>query len=144
MSVDVSRAFYSAIRSVVGDTGTNPIRTSVGDRIFAMEAPASSALPLLVFSVSGSTSSNYFDGSSLIEATVDVSLFGKTEAGVDALALIEAQVYAHVHDQNVTSLPNFDRAKIRSVSRGTPTIEGEYLRVDSTFIIEGLDSSATS
>lgn len=143
MSVDITRAFYSAIRADTGG-GTNPVRTSVSDRIFALEAPASSALPLLVFSVSGSTSSNYFDGSSLIEATVDVSIFGKTEAGVDALALIEAQVYGQVHDQNVTSLPNFDRAKIRSVSRGTPTIEGEYLRLDSTFIIEGLDSSATS
>lgn len=143
LSVDISRAFYTALRAVVAD-GTNPVRTSVGDRIFALEAPASSALPLLVFSVSGSTSSNYFDGSSMVQATVDISIFGKTEAGVDALTLIEAQAFALLHDKTVTGLPNFDRATIRSSSRGTPAIEGEYLRVDSTFILEGTDSSATS
>jgi len=144
MSVDVSRAFYSAITANVGDTGTNPVKTSVGDRIFALEAPASSALPLLVFTVTGSSVTNYFGGDSLVQATVDVTIFGKTEAGVDALALIEAQVYKQVHDETVTSLPNFDRAVIRSSSRGTPTIEGEYLRTDSTFIIEGTDNSASS
>tara|TARA_R100001460_G_scaffold23359_4_gene47101 strand:+ start:294 stop:728 length:435 start_codon:yes stop_codon:yes gene_type:complete len=144
MSVDITRAFYSAITANVGDTGTNPVKTSVGSRIFALEAPASSALPLLVFSVSGSTASNYFDGASMVQATVQVSIFGKTEAGVDALSLVEAQVYALIHDETVTGLPNLDRATIRSSSRGTPTLEGEYLRVDSTFIIEGTDSSATS
>ena len=143
MSVDVSRAFYTALRAVTGG-GTNPVRTSVGDRIYALEAPASSALPLLVFNVAGSTVTNYFGGESMVQATVDVSIFGKTEAGVDALALIEAQVFTLVHDETVTGLPNLDRAVIRSSSRGTPTIEGEYLRVDSTFIIEGSDSSAAS
>ena len=48
MSVDVSRAFYSRLRTDTGG-GTNAVRTSVGDRIYALEAPASSALPLLVF-----------------------------------------------------------------------------------------------
>lgn len=143
MSVDISRAFYTALRAVVAD-GTNPVRTSVGDRIYALEAPSSSALPLLVFRVSGSTVSNYFGGNSMVQGTVDVTTFGKTEAGVDALALIEAQVFALLHDKTVTGLPNFDRATIRSSSRGTPTIEGEYLRADSTFIIEGTDNSATS
>jgi len=143
MSVDISRAFYTALSAVVAD-GTNPVRTSVGDRIYALEAPSSSALPLLVFRVSGSTVSNYFGGNSMVQGTVDVTIFGKTEAGVDALALIEAQVFVLLHDKTVTGLPNFDRATIRSSSRGTPTIEGEYLRADSTFIIEGTDNSATS
>mgnify|MGYP003108479193 FL=1 len=143
MSVDVSRAFYTRLRTDTGG-GTNPVRTSVGDRIFAMEAPASSALPLLVFSVTGASVTNFFGGNSQVQATVEVSLFGKTEAGPDALALIEAQVFALLHDQTVTGLPNFDRATIRSSSRGTPTIEGEYLRLDSTFIIDGTDNSASS
>ena len=144
MSVDISRAFYTALTAVVGETATNPVRTSVGDRIYALEAPASSALPLLVFRVSGSSVSNYFGGNSLVQASVDVSIFGKTEAGIDALTLIEAQAFALLHDETVTGLPNFDRATIRSASRGTPTIEGEFIRLDSTFIIEGSDSSATS
>tara|TARA_Y100001937_G_scaffold122940_1_gene184977 strand:+ start:2472 stop:2930 length:459 start_codon:yes stop_codon:yes gene_type:complete len=143
VSVDITRAFYTAITADTGG-GTNPVRSSVGDRIFALEAPASSALPLLVFNVSGSTVANYFGGESMVQASVDVSIFGKTEGGVDALALIEAQVFTLLHDETVTGLPNLDRAVIRSSSRGTPTIEGEYLRVDSTFIIEGLDSSANS
>ena len=143
MSVDISRAFYTALKAVVAD-GTNPVRTSVGNRIFALEATASSDLPLLVFSVSGSSVTNYFGGNSFVQATVEVSLFGKTEAGVDALATIEAQVHKLVHGQTVTGLPNFDRATIRASSRGTPTLEGEYLRVDSTFIIEGRDNSAAT
>jgi hypothetical protein len=143
MSVDISRAFYAAITAADGGQA-NPVMSSVGSRIYALEAPASSALPLLVFRVSGSTVSNYFGGNSMVQGTVDVTIFGKTEAGVDALALIEAQAFKLLHDETVTGLPNFDRAAIRSSSRGTPTIEGEFLRVDSTFIIEGTDNSATS
>ena len=73
----------------------------------------------------------------MVAATVDVSLFGKTEAGIDALGLIEEKVYTLMHDQDLTVDSNYDRAYVRSVTRGSPTNDGEYLRIDSTFTIEG-------
>ncbi len=137
MSVRLMRAFYSRLSADTGGS-TNDLRTAVNDRIFAMEAPASSALPLVIYNFMGIDTSNDFDGNTMTQATVEVSIFQKTEAGVDALASIEEKAYNLLNDQNV-SATGFDRAYIRSVARGTPLIEGEYMRSDSTFIIEGTD-----
>lgn len=137
MSVRLMRAFYSRLTAVTADS-TNPLRAAVGDRIYAMEAPASSTLPLVVYTIESVDTTNDFDGNAMTRATVEVSIFQKTEQGVDALALIEEKAYALLNDQNVTAT-GFDRAYIRSIARGTPLIEGEYIRSDSTFIIEGTD-----
>tara|TARA_R110000796_G_scaffold199178_1_gene315426 strand:- start:98 stop:532 length:435 start_codon:yes stop_codon:yes gene_type:complete len=144
MSRELARAFYLRLTAVTADS-TNPVRTAVSDRIFALEAPISSELPLAVWTMNSASSSSFFGGSTQVQASIDLSLFGKAEAGVDALAGIEASAFALLHDQNITSgLSAFDRAYIRCETRGVPALEGEFLRVDSTFIIEGSDSSATS
>lgn len=140
MSVRLMRTFYSRLTADTGG-GTNPVRTAVSDRIYQAEAPASSALPLIVFAFTGSTSTNDFDGNSKVTATVDVTIFGKTEAGIDALALIEEKVHTLMNNQDLTVDSNYDRAYVRSVSRGSANLDGEYLRVDSTFTIEGTDTS---
>lgn len=144
MSRELARAFYARLTADTGG-GTNPVRTSLSDRIYALEAPVSSAVPLAVWSMNSASSSSFFGGNTHVQATVDLSIFGKTELGLDTLAGIEAQAFALLHDQTITAgLTAFDRAYIRSDSRGTPTLEGEFLRVDSTFIIEGRDNSAAT
>lgn len=134
MSVRLSRAFYAAL--LAGES--NAFETAVGGRIYAIEAPASAALPLAVYSVSSVSSTGAFGGVSHLQATIDLSLFGKTQAGVDALAAIEEKAYRLLHDQDVTDAA-IGRVHIRSLNRGTPLLEGEYLRLDSTFLLEGSD-----
>mgnify|MGYP003114579257 FL=1 len=147
MSVRLLRAFNSRLRVDldVGDSAvTNPVFDAVGGRIHALEAPASSALPLIVFDLAGTTTEGHFEGGVRTVATFDVTIFAKAEVGLDAVALIEEKVFVHLHDQNLSVSSGFDRAYVRAESRGTPVIEGEFLRVDSTFIVEGTDLSTVS
>lgn len=147
MSRDLSRAFYTRATyddPLGGVDDRNAFYDAVGGRIYALEAPASSALPLAVYTVSSVAAAGDFGGASMLTATVDLAIFGKTEAGVDALATIERAAYSVLHDSTITGLTDMDRVYIRSSSRGTPTLEGDYLRLDSTFTLEGRDSSAAT
>ncbi len=49
MSQQIARAVYTRLTANLGETGTNPLKAAVGDRVYAIEAPASSALPLVVW-----------------------------------------------------------------------------------------------
>ena len=147
MSRDLARAFYTRLTldEAPLDAGvTNGLFDAVGGRIYALEAPASSALPLVVYTVSSIAAAGDFGGASMLTASVDLAIFGKTEAGVDALATIERAAYSLLHDSTISGLTDMDRVYIRSSSRGTPTLEGDYLRLDSTFTLEGRDSSAAT
>lgn len=133
------RAIYGRLTAVT-DAGTNPVRTAVSDRIYALEAPASSTLPLIVYSLDTPDTERFFSGVVRTTATFTVTVFGKTQAGADALADIDRKVF-DLLDQVEVAVTDHDRGYIRGVSRGAPTIEGEYLRLDSTFQIVATTTS---
>ncbi len=139
MSVYLMRAIYGRLTAVT-DAGTNPVRTAVSDRIYALEAPASSTLPLIVYSLDTPDTERFFSGVVRTTATFTVTVFGKTQAGADALADIDRKVF-DLLDQVEVAVTEHDRGYIRGVSRGAPTIEGEYLRLDSTFQIVATTTS---
>ncbi len=141
MSVRMLRAFYARLVATTDGGSSNPVKDAVGSRIHALEAPASSALPLIVFDIASTSTEGFFDGNQRTEATFDVTIFAKTEAGIDSVGVIEEKVFELLHDQNLVATGDLDRAYVRCVSRGVPQIEGEFLRVDSTFLVEGNDSS---
>jgi hypothetical protein len=143
VSVRLVRAFYSRLTADTGG-GTNPLRTSVGDRIYQLAAPTDSTLPLVIFTPTGMTSENFFGGNTKVQVTIDLSCFSRLSSGPDALMIIEEQAFALLNQQEPTTASPVDRAFIRSTSRGVPSSDGEYLRVDSTFIVEGTDSSSAS
>ena len=82
----------------------------------------------------------FFSGVVRTTATFTVTVFGKTQAGADALADIDRKVF-DLLDQVEVAVIGHDRGYIRGVSRGAPTIEGEYLRLDSTFQIVATTTS---
>jgi len=133
MSVDLMKAVYARL---VADTGggTNPLRTSVSDRIFALEAPARSSFPLVIYTMDPPDVDHFFGGKSRQSATFTVTIFGKVELGPDALVDIEKQV-ADLLDQQDLTVDNHDRGVVRTLSRGTPETDGEVFRVDSSFEI---------
>lgn len=139
MSVYLMRAIYGRLTADTGG-GTNPVRTAVSDRIYALEAPASSTLPLIVYSLDTPDTERFFSGVVRTTATFTVTVFGKTQAGADALADIDRKVF-DLLDQVEVAVTDHDRGYIRGVSRGAPTIEGEYLRLDSTFQIVATTTS---
>jgi hypothetical protein len=125
------RGFYSRLNADTGSS-TNPVRTAVSDRIYAVEAPASSTLPLVVYSMDSPDTERFFSGIVRSRALFTVSVFGKVELGPDAVADIDRKVF-DLLDQQAVTVTGHDRGYIRGVSRGTPTAEGEYFRSDSTF-----------
>lgn len=139
MSVDLMKAVYARLTAVT-DGGTNPVRTSVSDRIYALEAPARSAFPLIIYTMDPPDVDHFFGGKSRQTATFTVTIFGKVESGPDAMVDIEKQV-ADLLDQQSLSVDNHDRGFVRVLSRGTPETDGEVFRVDTSFEIVATSTS---
>jgi len=140
MSQAVARAVYAQMIANVGDTGTNPLKAAVSNRIYAIEAPASSTLPLVVWTMDDPVVTGFFGGKTRLTATFTVSVFDKADVGADSVAGIEEKVFARLHDAEV-AVTGYDRGSIQSTGRGAVLPEGDYLRADSTFQIVATESS---
>ncbi len=140
MSQAVSRAVYSRLIVNIAETGTNPVKAAVSGRIYAVEAPASSSLPLVVWTMDDPSVAGFFGGKTRLTATFTVSVFDKSDVGADSVAGIEDKVFALLHDAEV-SVTGYDRGSIQSTGRGAVLPEGDYLRSDSTFQIVATESS---
>ena len=134
MSVDLMKAVYARLTYDLDASGTNPLRTAVSDRIFAIEAPARTTLPLVVYSFDSVDTERFFGGNVREIGSFTVSVFTKAEAGADSIVDIEKLVYENL-DQIDVVVTNHDRGYIRNLSRGVPELDGEAFRADSTFEI---------
>lgn len=132
MSVDLMKAIYARLTYDLDDSGTNPLRTAVSDRIFAIEAPARTTLPLVVYSVDNVNTERFFGGVVKQTAGFTVSVFAKSESGADSIVDTEELVF-DLLDQTSTTVTNHDRGYIRNVTRGVPELDGEAFRTDTTF-----------
>jgi len=139
MSQQIARAVYTRLTANLGETGTNPLKAAVGDRVYAIEAPASSALPLVVWTMEDPDVSRFFGGKTRLTATFTVSIFDKADAGVDSLGAIEGHAFDLLDDEDV-SVVGYDRGVIHSVARGSVVPDGDYMRSDSTFKIVATES----
>jgi hypothetical protein len=139
MSVEFSKAIYTRLMHDAGG-GTNPLRTLVSDRIFAIEAPAQTALPLVVYAVMGSQTSRDFGGTVKEVVQVSVTMFGKAEDGADAILDIEDAAF-DLLDQRTLAVSSYDRGYMRNISRGSAILNGEYFSVESVFQISGNKTS---
>ena len=133
MSVDLMKAIYARLTYDAGSS-TNPLRTAVSDRIFAIEAPARTTLPLVVYSFDSVDTERFFGGNIREIGSFTVSVFTKAEAGADSIVDMEKLIFENL-DQIDVVVANHDRGYIRNLSRGVPELDGEAFRADSTFEI---------
>jgi hypothetical protein len=112
----------------------NPVYDAVGGRVYALEAPASSTLPLILYSVDEPSTQRFFGGRVRSTATLTVTTYCKAEAGSLVASQIADKVFDWL-DQCTLTVAGYDRGYVRNVSIGSPIPEGEYLRTDSTFEI---------
>jgi hypothetical protein len=131
MSVDLMKAIFARLTYDAGDN-TNPLRTAVSDRIYAIEAPARTTLPLVVYSVDNVNTERFFGGVVKQTAGFTVSVFAKSESGADSIVDTEELVF-DLLDQTSVTVTNHDRGYIRNVTRGVPELDGEAFRTDTTF-----------
>ena len=129
MTVELMKAIYTRL---TGDS--NSFASAVGNRIYAIQAPASTAFPLAIYSMESVDTQRFFDGRVQQRGTVVVAIFIKAEAGADSIVDTEKLLFDRMDEVNV-SVDNHDRGFIRGVTRGTPSIGGELLQVESVFEI---------
>ena len=133
MSVELMKSIYARLTYNAGDD-TNPLRTAVTDRIFAIEAPARTTLPLVVYSFDSVDTERFFGGVVRETGSFTVTVFAKSDDGADSIVDTEQLVF-DLLDQVAVTVTGHDRGYIRNLSRGVPELDGEAFRSDSTFEI---------
>jgi len=131
MSVEFMKTVYSRLTYDAGSS-TNPLRTAVGDRIYAIEAPASAALPLVVYSMDSVDTERYFGGNTMNIGSFTVTVYAAADAGADSILDIEQLVH-DILDQQDLVVAGHDRGYVTNISRGVPELNGEVYRSDSSF-----------
>lgn len=134
MSVQIMKAVYARLIANVGDTGTNPLKDAVSNRIYAIEAPAREPLPLVVYTLDSLDTEHFFGGVKRQIGNFTVSVYAKAESGADSIVDMEELAFSHL-DQSAVTVVNHDRGYIRNLTRGVPELDGEVFRADSTFEI---------
>ena len=125
-----------------GSTGlsvTNAFRASMGGRIRAVVAPSNSTLPLATFDLEPPSTEHFFGGKRKQTAEFSVSIFDKAEVGADVMLGYESSLFL-LFDNTELVVSGHDRGFSRSLTRGVPELDGEYLRVDSVFEIVAYSS----
>lgn len=139
----LTRAIFSQLTAdtytVGGFSGSNTFKTNMGSRIFLLTAPSSSALPLATFTMSDPATDHFFGGKRKQTASFVVSIFHKAEAGADVMLGYEQNLFSLLDRQSLT-VANHDRGFVRNLTRGTPELDGEFIRIDSTFEIQAFSS----
>ncbi len=134
MSDALMKGFYDVL--VENDGGDPPdyndFYDAVGGRIFAYEAKLSDTLPLAVYQMDSPSCERFFGGKVRSTATFTMTIYGKASLGLQAVTDIAEKAFAHINGKKAT-VASHDRGVLRGVSRGGPAVEGEYVRVDSTF-----------
>jgi hypothetical protein len=123
-----------------GKLNSGAVASAVGSRVHALEAPVSSSLPLIVYSMDAPLTERFFGGAVRTRANFTVTVFGKTDLGPAAVADIDEKVYSLMNG-SIVAVADHDRGVIRGVSRGGVALEGDYYRSDSTFEMVATSSS---
>mgnify|MGYP003108595554 CR=1 FL=1 len=135
MTVELMKAVYGKLTG-----GSNSFTTGLGGRIFAVEAPANTAFPLAIYAMESVDTQRFFDGRVQQRGSISVAIFDKAEAGADSIVDKEKLLF-DLMDEASVSVDNHDRGYIRGVTRGTPSIDGELLQVESIFEITATSST---
>lgn len=106
----------------------------LGGRIYESLAPEGSALPLMVFTEITDPPINYLGGSSDIEATVQIDLYGERRLGAKALGDIHTKVLTAMEGASIT-IAGHVGGQLEFTDRGRRSIDGDAHRVTMEAII---------
>jgi len=134
MTVELMKAIYTKL------TTTNAFKTAVGSRIFAVQAPSETAFPVCIYNLEEVNTQRFFDGRVQQRGIIAIGIFDKSDSGADSIVDKEKLLFALLDEASV-SVTDHDRGFIRGMTRGTPSIEGELLQLESTFEIVSTSST---
>jgi len=137
VSVVVMKSVYAFMVADV-DGAANPFEAAVGSRISYAEAPSGTDLPLAVYTMDPPVIERSFSGDTKHTSNLTVSIITEKALGPDAAADIENLLFARMQGATL-SATGFDRVLVRCTDRGTPEVDGEAFRIDSSFEVIAVD-----
>ena len=130
------QAIKTAIYTKLTDDQTaGTLYAAVGGRIFENEGQDDSALPLLVYEVTSSATSNMMGGKEILQAIATFTLYGHKRLGNAALGALEDKLYNLLNDAELTTT-GYDRAVVLATSRDVRQNFDDVLSSQSVYTLE--------
>jgi len=107
-------------------------------QIWHIEAPQSTAMPLLVYAMTGEQTSSYFVSSSITQHIIDVgfAFYFQTDQGVLAALTAEKALFDLLHKSSITPYnATYATIEILCISRGTAIMETDAIVINTTYRI---------
>ena len=128
----IKTAIYTKLTA---DQTAGTLYAAVGGRIFENEGQDDSALPLLVYEVTSSTTSNVMDGKEIVQSVATFTLYGHKRLGTAALGSIEGKLYSLLNGLSMTTT-GYDRGVVLATSRDVRQNFDDVLSSQSVYRIE--------
>lgn len=135
MSSEFLKSVYARLTS--NDGGGPPVYNdfynAVGGRIYALEAPPSTAFPFCVYNMDQPDVDHFFGGKARYTSMLTVDMIGKSDTGALGLMDVEKKLFDHL-DLVELSCTGFDRLRLRTIQRGSVEFDGgQQFRISSIF-----------
>jgi hypothetical protein len=125
------QALANAIYAKLADTvSVDSIWTDLSGRIYHLQAPPDSQLPLLVFHIHTDRPQSYFSGSDDLEVEVHLELWGLAGPGASALTAIQDKVMGLLQHK-VVSIVGYVNGACWALDSGRALADGKTLRITS-------------
>jgi hypothetical protein len=133
----MSTQILGALKHWIDTESGASFTASVGDRVYHLEAPEGTTLPLAVYGLVDASHVFGMDGTTSETYTLEVTVYGRTVDGGAHAALTIAQKAVNRLDKAVLSPTGYDRLTIRVSRQPVATIDGEAVAVTTAFRLEG-------
>ena len=129
------QAIANAVYARLSDTELpHSVWSDLSGRVYHVQAPTNSALPLLVFHIHTDRPQCYFSGNDDLDVELQLDLWGATDDGASALTAINEKIMGLLHRESL-SVDGYRNAECRAIDRGRATAGDNSLRVTSRWRI---------
>jgi len=135
MSQVILTTIYNKLLSV---QTVGSLYLSVGGRIYQLEGPQGSAMPLLVYAISNEDTTTFMTSATQSMHTLDCAFtfYFKPDSSVVTAMAAEALLFTLLHKASMTpSDASYSTIESICTSRGVPTINVDSIVIDTTYRI---------
>ena len=133
-------AMLTGIITALSVTGAGTLHESVSGRIYRTAAPSEDALPLVIVSVADDTPDRYMPTSADIEATINISVYGKRDASETTLQAIAAKCIAALESVGIT-IAGHETGSMWIQNRGITLYDDSRVQITTLW---GIQATATA
>jgi len=132
----LANAIYAKLTN---DQSSSSLWSDLSARVYHLNAPPNTALPLLVFRITADQPQAYFSGEDDLDVELQLDLWGSTAAGAAALAAINGKILSLLHGQSL-SISGYVDGECQAIDRGRATADGDALRITGRWKIRATAS----